>query len=70
VDPAREYIIFDLNDISESANVEIYDIIGRKILNHNVFENSHIPVSNLSKGLYIYMLHIKGITYKGKFLKE
>lgn len=68
--PAREYIIFDLNDISESAKVEIYDISGRKISNHNIFENSHISVRNLSKGLYIYMLHIKGITYKGKFLKE
>jgi len=68
--PAREFIIFDLNDVSESANVEIYDISGRMISNHNVFENSHISVRNLSKGLYIYMLHIKGITYKGKFLKE
>jgi hypothetical protein len=68
--PAREFIVFDLTDISESAIAEIFDILGKKVLEQRLSENKQISVSNLPKGLYIYKLKNSGIIYTGKILKE
>jgi hypothetical protein len=66
--PAKEFIIFSLSDIPESAVAEIYDIQGRKVLEHKISQNRQISVSNLSTGLYIYKLYTNGVIYKGKLL--
>ncbi len=66
--PAKEFIVFNLSDIPESAVAEIYDIQGRKVLEHKISQNRQISVSNLSTGLYIYKLYTNGVIYKGKLL--
>jgi len=68
--PAKEFIIFDLANISASAIAEIYDIQGKKVLEQKVSENKQISVSNLRKGLYFYKLHNNGTIRTGKLLIE
>jgi hypothetical protein len=68
--PATDFIVFDLTNISESAIAEIFDIQGKKVLEQKLSENKQISVSNLPKGLYMYKLNNNGNTYTGKFLIE
>jgi hypothetical protein len=51
--PATDFVTFELENISQSATLELYNIQGKKVLAHSV-ENSPISVSNLSPGLYLY----------------
>jgi hypothetical protein len=68
--PASEYILFDLGNISEPAKVEIFDNRGRKILEQDISENRQINVSKLAGGLYLYRLNYDGKIYKGKIIVE
>ena len=68
--PAKDFIVFDLTNISKYAKVEIFDNQGKKILEQKLSENKQISVSNLSKGLYLYKLNDDGIIYTGKLLIE
>jgi len=68
--PANDFIIFNLSDMSEPAFVELYDVQGRKVTEHKLSGNNRIPVSNLKKGIYIYKATSKGFVYKGKILIE
>ena len=68
--PANEYIVFDLSDISGFPVVEIFDIQGIKVLEQRLSGSMQISVSNLSKGLYTYRLVNGGIIRTGKFIIE
>jgi hypothetical protein len=68
--PASEYVLFDLPDISESATVELYDIQGKMVLEQRLSHNKQISVSNLGEGMYLYRLNDRGNTYKGKIFVE
>jgi hypothetical protein len=68
--PAKEYIVFDLADISGSTAAEIFDIQGKKVMEQRLSENKIISVSKLSKGLYTYKLINSGIIWTGKFIIE
>lgn len=68
--PAKEFIVFDLNNISESAIAEIFDIQGKKVLEQRLSGDRKVVVSYLRKGLYLYKLYNSGTIYSGKFLIE
>jgi hypothetical protein len=68
--PASEYIVFDLADMSGSAKVNLFDIRGNKVLEQTLSENGQISVSHLINGLYIYTVFDNGVFYKGKIVIE
>ncbi len=68
--PASEYVVFALPDISESATVELFDIQGKKVLEQKLSENRQISVHNLRKGLYLFKLSDSGNIYQGKITIE
>lgn len=68
--PAKDFIIFNLSDVTEPCIVELYDVQGRKVTEQKLSGNNRIPVSNLKKGIYIYKFNYKGFVYKGKILVE
>jgi len=68
--PAKEFIVFDNINISESATVIVFDIQGKKIFEQQLSGNKLVSVNKLSKGLYIYKLYNNGIIYSGKLLKD
>ena len=68
--PAKEFVVFDNFNISESATIELFDIQGRKIMDKQLYGNDQISVKDLAKGMYVYKLHNSGITYTGKLLKK
>jgi len=68
--PSKEFIVFDLTNISESSIVELFDIQGKKVLEQMLSENKQISVSSLPKGLYLYKLYNRDIIYIGKLIIE
>ena len=51
-------------------NIEIYDIVGRKIINYQIPTVNYIDVSNLHTGIYIIKFYTdKKIVIK-KIIKE
>ena len=48
--PANDYIIVESDGIQE---VEIYDMMGRKLISHKAETSSTIDVSALSSGIYL-----------------
>jgi hypothetical protein len=66
--PASEYFLFDLANLSEPSIVEIFDNQGRKVLEQDISENRQISVSNLAHGLYLYRLNYSGTIYNGKIV--
>ena len=68
--PASDHIVFDLTHASESANVELFDLQGKKVLEQKLSESKQISVNNLRKGLYMYRLNNNGTIYEGKITVE
>jgi hypothetical protein len=68
--PSREFVSFNLPDISVSAYVEIWDLEGRKLLDQILPENRILNISGLAKGMYICKIKGDGIVYCCKIVKE
>jgi hypothetical protein len=68
--PAKEFIVFSVTNISESKIAEIFDNQGRKVIEQDVSENSQINVSKLDKGLYLFRLNQDGKIFTGKIVVE
>ena len=68
--PAKDYIIFDLSNISSSAIIEFFDMQGKKVLQQKLYDNKQITISGLPKGLYMYKLNNGGNIYTGKLIIE
>ncbi|MBQ8759942.1 MAG: T9SS type A sorting domain-containing protein [Bacteroidales bacterium] len=66
--PAENYIVIEGEGVVE---VEIFDMMGRKILTHNVKESSVINVNDFSQGLYlIRSIDVNNNIIVKKFVKE
>jgi hypothetical protein len=68
--PARDFIVVDLSNISNSATIEIYSMNGKLVSRLRSGENQQIAVRNLSKGLYLLRIYNNGMLYCGKFIVE
>lgn len=66
--PASEYVIFNLTDISDYATVEEFNDQGKKILEQKLPVNGQIFISHLAKGLYLYRINNNGTIHKGKII--
>lgn len=66
--PASEFMVFDIDDSSTSATVELFDIQGRKVLSQQLSGNKQVSIRHLDKGLYVYNLNFNGRLYKGKIV--
>lgn len=68
--PAKDFIVFDLPNGSESVIVELYDIQGKKVVQQKLTETRLIAVVQLPKGLYLYRLADGETIYSGKLVVE
>ena len=66
--PAIDYVVFEVNKISKSATVEIFDMQGKKVIEKKLNENGQISISNLTRGMYVYWLNNIGTIYTGKLI--
>jgi hypothetical protein len=58
--------LFVQSEQAELSNIEIFDSLGKRIINHKLGNGKSIDVSALSSGFYF----IKSGNYQGKFIKK
>jgi len=68
--PAKEFVVFDVAIVGESATVQLYNVDSKKVLEQKLTDNKQVSISGLPKGLYMYKLNNKGYSYTGKLIIE
>jgi len=67
--PTNKILNINLNQLNNTAIVEIYNVLGQKVLKTNLTKrNSSIPVNDLSKGLYLITVKTENITTTKKLI--
>ena len=58
--PASNIVIIKMDDEIEIENVEIYNLLGKKVYTHKTSnqQNTEINISNLSKGMYLVKVKV------------
>lgn len=65
----NEYVIFGINTEIHPANVEIFEIHGKKLLEYELKAgNKEISVQELKDGMYVYKVRYLGKIYLGKLI--
>jgi len=67
--PASEYIVFDLDEISSSAKVMIYSIQGKLITSQELNVSTEVNLNGFSKGTYFYTIKSEEVCINGSFIK-
>ncbi|WP_047546649.1 T9SS type A sorting domain-containing protein [Psychroserpens sp. Hel_I_66] len=65
--PAKNSLSFK-DMTSESLNLQVFDVIGKSVINTTVLNNGSIDISALNSGLYILRFENSNTTYK--FIKQ
>ncbi len=70
--PAKDNIYIDYTSASKNAVVEIYNVIGEKLIQTklNLISQQVISIADLAKGLYILKVQDGEVAITKKFLKE
>ena len=66
--PATDLVTFNLNVFANYFTIEIFDYLGRKMINQKLQNNLPVSVQNLPGGLYFYKLNDGKKLYTGKLL--
>lgn len=68
--PANDFITIDLGNYTEKAEISIYDISGKIVLNKTITEeNAKLDISNIPNGMYLIKISDGINTFNGKFNK-
>jgi len=67
--PTTSSLTFELNN-AKNATVKIYDLKGNMVCSKDLSSMNTVQVSNLSSGLYNYIVTTNEGSTKGKFVKE
>jgi hypothetical protein len=66
--PASEYVVFDMEDMSSTAEIWLFDSQGRQVLERTFSGNEPIRLGNLAGGIYLYKVTVGGNVYNGKII--
>jgi len=67
--PAREHLIVEYNSSSENVSIEVFDLLGQKVIEQKLTEQ-RIDISTLTKGLYHLVVREGNRIQTKKFIKE
>ncbi|HEY9114360.1 MAG TPA: T9SS type A sorting domain-containing protein [Bacteroidales bacterium] len=68
--PAKDFVVFNLNESNKPANLELIDILGKTVIKQSFSGQTKVYVNELQKGLYIYKLTQNGKVFSGKLIVE
>lgn len=68
--PSREFVTFNLPDISVSTKIEIWDMEGRKLLEQVLPGDHTVNIRFLDEGMYICKIESEGRVYGCKIVKK
>ena len=66
--PASDFL-FIANDDAAEAEVKVFNILGNLVIDKTIYiAEEGIPVQDLPSGIYVCVVKMSGLRYKGKFL--
>lgn len=68
--PATDQLYINLPDNIPTAQLELYSLLGAKLLQSPVHDKTPINISQLPKGMYVYRVRVGGSIHNGKLLIE
>ena len=68
--PASDHLTLELNDASSTYQIEVYDILGKKVISTEIQKVGNINVSALAPGTYVLKLNSENKTNVVRFLKK
>jgi len=68
--PAREQLTIEIEDASSTYQVEIIDMLGKKVFNTEIQSKGQINVSSLASGTYLLKLNSNSNTTTVRFVKQ
>lgn len=68
--PFSDQLSFHLNNNSNQAVFELFNLQGRKVMSKRISGSESINTSNLNSGIYIYILLLDGKMQSGKLMKK
>ncbi|MGO3182770.1 MAG: T9SS type A sorting domain-containing protein [Aequorivita sp.] len=68
--PANEQITVELSDASSTYQLEIFDVLGKKVYTSEIQKSGNIDVSALAQGTYLLKLNSENKTNVVRFVKQ
>ena len=68
--PAKEYLTIEMIDTSSTYQIEIYDMLGKKVYNSEIQNKEQINVSALAAGTYLVKLNSNLQSTTVRFVKQ
>lgn len=68
--PTRNQLVIDLNDTSSTFELEIIDMLGKKVYDAEIQKTAKIDVSALATGTYLVKLSSNSQTTTVRFVKQ
>jgi len=68
--PAQNNVSITINATSENSTVEVYNLIGEKVVEMPIETSLTLDLRNLVKGIYLVKLNSKGATYTQKLMVD
>lgn len=68
--PAKEQITIEMSDTSSNYQVEIFDILGKKVISSEIQKVGQIDVSGLASGTYLVKLNSDNKSSVVRFVKQ
>lgn len=68
--PAREQLTIEMSDVSSTYQLEIFDMLGKKVYNTEIQKVAQIDVSALASGTYLVNLNSNSQTTTFRFVKQ
>lgn len=68
--PANEQITVELSDVSSTYQLEIFDVLGKKVYASEIQKTGNIDVSALAQGTYLLKLNSENKTNVVRFVKQ
>ena len=68
--PAREQLSIEMTDAASTYQVEIYDMLGKKVGSSEIQNKGQINVSSLASGTYLVKLNSNSQTFTVRFVKQ
>lgn len=68
--PAREQLTIEMTDAASTYQVEIFDMLGKKVYNTEIQNKGQINVSSLASGTYLVKLNSNSQTSTVRFVKQ
>lgn len=68
--PAREQLTIEMNDASSKYQLEVFDMLGKKVISSEIHKVGQVDVSNLASGTYLVKLNSNSQSTTVRFVKQ